>query len=89
MPSPYSEEHDGYIANYLKTGAGTIIGIGREVLAKRKDSSIVPVHLSVSAMDGGHLFTGILHDISTRKQLEREIIEIGLMEKRRSVKLTR
>lgn len=83
MPPPYSDEHDGYIDNYLKTGVGKIIGVGREVEAKRKDGSIVPVHLAVSEVEGGKLFTGILHDITNRKQLEREIVEIALLEQKR------
>jgi two-component system CheB/CheR fusion protein len=83
MPSPYAEEHDDYIANYLKTGTKKIIGIGREVSAKRKDGSVFPVDLAVSEADELNMFTGVLRDISERKRLEREIVEIANLEQRR------
>jgi PAS domain S-box-containing protein len=83
MPPPYAEEHDQYIANYLRTGVKQIIGIGREVLARHKDGTLIPVDLSVSEVDHMRMFTGILHDISERKQLEHEIVEIALLEQQR------
>lgn len=73
MPSPYWEEHDQYLQNYRTTGIKKIIGIGREVIAKRKDGSTFPVDLAVSEAKQLKLFTGIIRDISHRKKLEQEV----------------
>lgn len=72
MPSPDREAHDGYLAHYLATGEKRIIGLGREVVAQRKDGTAFPIELSVSEMRVGsrRLFTGLVHDISLRKQAE-------------------
>jgi PAS domain S-box-containing protein len=77
MPSPFHEEHDGYLARYLREGQPRVIGIGREVTARRKDGSTFPVHLSVGEMTvgGERKFTGILHDLSSRVRLEEQIRE--------------
>ncbi|MBI3047621.1 MAG: PAS domain S-box protein [Acidobacteria bacterium] len=77
MPSPYREEHDGYVARYLATGEAKIIGIGREVHAKRRDGTIFPVHLAVGEMtvDGERKFTGIIHDLSARVLMEEQLRE--------------
>ena len=83
MPSPYREEHDRYLDSYNKTGVKKIIGIGREVVARRKDGSTFPVDLAVSAVDHLNLFAGIIRDITGRKELEREVVEIASLEQRR------
>jgi two-component system sensor kinase FixL len=72
MPSPFHEEHDRYLQRYRETGTPAIIGTGREVRGKRKDGSIFPLHLSVGEMtvDGERKYTGMLHDLTDRVQLE-------------------
>ena len=85
MPEPYRSEHDGYIEHYHKTGERRIIGIGREVRGRRKDGTEFPMDLAVSATDVGQrgIFTGLVRDITERKRLEQEILEISDHEQRR------
>jgi two-component system sensor kinase FixL len=77
MPSPYHEEHDGYLARYLRDGEARIIGIGREVTGRRRDGTTFPVHLSVGEMvaEGERRFAGILHDLSSRVRMEEQLRE--------------
>ena len=72
MPEPYRAEHDSYIHNYLRTGQRKIIGIGREVQGRRRDSTSFPLELAVSETRLGEhrIFTGIVRDITERKQAE-------------------
>ncbi len=75
MPDPYQREHDGYIGNYLNTGQKKIIGIGREVSGQRKDGSIFPLELAISEMvvNEQRMFTGVVRDISQRKETEEKL----------------
>ncbi|MGD0744341.1 MAG: PAS domain S-box protein [Verrucomicrobiota bacterium] len=85
MPPPHREAHDSYIANYLRTGHAKIIGIGRETVGQRKGGAIFPMDLSVSEvrLADRRIFTGFARDITERKRLEREILEISDREQRR------
>ena len=77
MPSPDREHHDAYIERYVTTGRQNIIGIGREVLGLRKDGGTFLLHLSVGEMviDGRRSFTGLLHDLTQRVELEQLLAE--------------
>lgn len=75
MPSPYREGHDWYMARYQQTGEKRIIGTGREVQARRKDGTVFAIDLSVSEVEPGALFTGIIRDVSERKIMEKALRE--------------
>lgn len=79
MPDPYQSAHDGYLKRYLETGDKRVIGRGRVVLAQRRDGTTFPADLAVSEIAGpkGRLFTGCLLDISQRRELEREVLEVA------------
>jgi PAS domain S-box-containing protein len=77
MPSPYREEHDGYIANYLKTGDKKIIGMHREVTGQRKDDATFPMDIVIEEIRLGNQigFTANIQDITERKEAEKALFE--------------
>jgi PAS domain S-box-containing protein len=73
MPGPYREHHDQYLSHYMHTGQAKIIGIGREVVGRRKDGSTFPMDLAVSEfrLQQRRMFAGIVRDVSERKRAEQ------------------
>jgi two-component system sensor kinase FixL len=73
MPEPHASLHDSYLRRYLDTGEARIIGIGREVSARRANGELLPVWLSVGAARGsaGRTFVGILRDLSSQRSAEQ------------------
>jgi two-component system sensor kinase FixL len=78
MPSPYREEHDGYLARYRATGERHIIGVGRIIVGRRKDGSTFPMELTVGEVNlsGTQLFTGFVRDLTQRQDRERRLNEL-------------
>ena len=79
MATPHRERHDGYIENYKHTGHAKIIGIGRETFARKKDGTLFPMDLSVSEvkLTDRRIFTGFIRDITERKRLEKQKLQIS------------
>lgn len=78
MPSPYREDHDGYLERYRKTGERKIIGIGRVVVGERKDGSTFPLELSVGEVKTANqrFFTGFIRDLTERQESEARLQEL-------------
>jgi two-component system sensor kinase FixL len=80
MPPPDRDLHDQYMEHYLETGERRIIGIGREVRARRKDGSIFLAELAVGEVrwKNNVRFVGILRDVTDRKKAEEQAIRQGV-----------
>lgn len=78
MPEPDRSDHDGHLAKYKLTGEANIIGTGRDTEGKRKDGTVFPLHLAVGEAQVGarRLYTGMLQDITQRKQAEERFRNI-------------
>jgi two-component system, LuxR family, sensor kinase FixL len=75
MPAPYRDNHDHYMARYLRTGEKRIIGIGRVVVGERKDGSTFPMELAVGEMASGRTryFTGFIRDLTERQKADARL----------------
>ena len=69
MTDTQAELHDKHMSHHLQTNEKRVIGLGREVEGKRKDTTVFPLHLSIGRADmaGQTMFVGIWHDLTLRK----------------------
>ncbi|MDO8315869.1 MAG: PAS domain S-box protein [Rugosibacter sp.] len=76
IPELNRDQHNGNgsLEYYSASAEARASGLGREVVGRRKDDSLFPLEMAVSEMwlGGQRYFTGILRDITARKQVEAE-----------------
>ena len=77
VPNPHKQHHDGFICKYIESDRAAVSCQTRELIGERKDGRKFPLELTLSEMtiDGRQLFTGIVRDISDRKQAEADLWE--------------
>lgn len=73
MGEPERTQHAAHLARYKVTGEARIIGVGREVQARRANGEMFPIALSVgeAADTNGRRFVGILRDLSNQRAAEQ------------------
>ena len=77
MPRPDAARHAESLTRYQHTRKSKIVnGPGREVTGRRKDGTLVPIHLAVSetAVGGKTIFTGIIRDITDQRAVQTELL---------------
>ena len=69
--------HDNYLQRYKKTREKRIIGIGREVVAARKDGSTFPADIAVGEVKtGDHVqYVGLVRDLTAQRQTEEAALK--------------
>jgi PAS domain S-box-containing protein len=74
IPKRFRDAHHAGLARYLATGEAHVLGQRLELPALRKDGTEFQAELTITRSDveGEHTFTGVLRDISERKQQEIE-----------------
>jgi PAS domain S-box-containing protein len=76
IPQEYREAHKKGLARFLLTGQGRILNQQIEMTALHRSGDQFPVEFSISAtkMDQNYIFTGIIRDITERKQAEQKLL---------------
>ncbi|HKE93188.1 MAG TPA: PAS domain S-box protein, partial [Povalibacter sp.] len=75
LPEPYRSQHDNYLRQYIEAGEPRIVGIGRELLAKRRDGSEFAAELAIGRVQGTDpsRFVGFIRDITVRRNAEEAL----------------
>lgn len=75
MANDMGPKHDRYMEQYLNSETPTLVGRMLDVMGKRKDGSLFPIEITVSEarIDNKIFFTGIIRDITVRKEHEKMI----------------
>ncbi|MDO8252687.1 MAG: PAS domain S-box protein, partial [Rhodoferax sp.] len=84
IPELDRDQHNGNgsLEYYGASDEARAIGLGREVMGRRKDGSVFPMEMAVSEMwlGGQRYFTGILRDTTARKQAEEALLKAGALQ---------
>jgi PAS domain S-box-containing protein len=77
MPARYHEAHQQGMSRFISTGQSHIVGHVVEMVGLRKDGSEFPLELTLASWetDEGKFVTGIVRDVTKRKQEQAELAE--------------
>ncbi|MBL8016735.1 MAG: PAS domain S-box protein, partial [Ignavibacteria bacterium] len=77
MPEEFHGLHNKAFSNVVETGKASLIGQTIELIGKRKNGEEFPIELSLAKWDMNDepFFTGMIRDISRRKEIETQLIE--------------
>jgi two-component system sensor kinase FixL len=76
MSGDDKRNHDSYLNRYMGKRKSKVIGIGREVLARRKDGSVFPADVALGeiGVEGSLRFIGIVRDLTKQREAEQHAL---------------
>ena len=79
MNDEFGLRHDGFLANYLRTGQRRIIGRPRILTARHANGSEFPIELHVgeAVYQDNRVFTGFITDLSERLRNEEQLAQLS------------
>ena len=79
MPERYRDLCVAGLHRYLRTGEARVVGGTTELVGLRKDGSEFPIEMSLGETheNGERLFTGVIRDVTERKEIEKALEESG------------
>ncbi len=82
IPELDRDQRSGSLEYYSASAEARASGLGREVIGQRGDGSSFPLEIAVSQMwlGGQRFFTGILRDMTARKQAEEALQKAGALQ---------
>jgi len=77
MPERFREAHRQGMARFLATGEARVIGGTAELIGLKRDGTEFSLELSLASwkVEGDTFFTGIMRDITARKQAEKALAD--------------
>lgn len=83
IPSLHREEARGCLTEFLQNPELHRLGKGHELMAQRKDGAVFPIEVRINEIPGANMFVSVIHDVSERKALEKEVVDATANEQRR------